>query len=172
MNTTKNRTKNMMKKGLMILAATLTLGAAAHAQTTLGTGRPEVKLPALKPDLLVRKVYVMGHDNYARNGRPGATIHVDRSEAKGESGGKYIFQIRWEILCVANSSGVFTNAMSPSYPLTPSSLSLSAGGVGVVSSDVELSTGPNTFTFNVDDPNGVDESVESNNTATLTIVVH
>ncbi|MCE7935837.1 MAG: hypothetical protein DYG96_14770, partial [Chlorobi bacterium CHB2] len=59
-----------------------------------------------------------------------------------------------------------------SYPLTPSSLSLSAGGVGVVSSDVELSTGPNTFTFNVDDPNGVDESVESNNTATLTIVVH
>lgn len=164
-----NTMKNLMKKGLMILAATLMLGAVAQAQEI---SRPEVKMPALKPDLLVRKVYVMGKDNYARNGRPGTTIHVDRSEAKGESGGKYIFQLRWEVLCVANSSGPFTNSMSPSFPLSPSTLSLSAGGVGVVSSDAELSLGPNTFTFNADDPNAVDESVESNNTATLTIVVH
>ncbi|MCC7439379.1 MAG: hypothetical protein IT211_12875 [Armatimonadetes bacterium] len=167
-----NTIKNLMKHGLMILAATLTLGTAATAQTTTEISRPEVKLPALKPDILVRKVYVMGRDNYARNGRPGTTIHVDRSEAKGESGGKYIFQLRWEVLCVANSSGPFTNSMSPSFPLSPSTLSLSAGGVGVVSSDVELSLGPNTFTFNADDPNAVAESVESNNTATLTIVVH
>ena len=168
-----NTIQNLMKKGMMILAATLTLGMAAEAQTTtIEVSRPEVKLPALKPDILVRKVYVMGRDNYARNGRPGTTIHVDRSEAKGESGGKFIFQLRWEVLCVANSSGAFTNSMSPSFPLSPSTRSLSAGGVGIVSSDVELSPGPNTFTFNADDPNAVDESVESNNTATLTIVLH
>lgn len=163
----------MKKSGMAALWGLLMLAMAVSVAAQVTVPGPTIPtLPAIKPDLYVSEVFVNGQANYVSHGPCGSVIHVDRAQATRVVAGKFEFKITWQIQLVGGPAGPFGNTVMPAVPLTPASLTLPGGGVGIVYSTVLLSPGPNVFTFRVDNPDAVAESNEGNNTCRVTIFVH
>jgi len=162
----------MRTVGIAALWVVAMVVAAAAQVTVPGPSIPTIPtLPPIKPDLFVTQVFVNGQANYVAQGACGSVINVDRAQALRVVAGKFEFKITWQIQAVGGSAGPFGNTVMPPVPLTPASLTLPGGGVGIVYSTALLNPGPNVFTFHVDNPDAVAESNEGNNVCRVTIFV-